>query len=352
MKSLPEIIEVISRSTYVPMAAEVFGDAGVDAIFNVMEMAKSLYRHIEPDRIAGMVVIFKTIPTQGNTSVVLQAGHPADFASLANQTCTDLILEIGSDGRAYRRTLAETPQLENLATNAVVYCYKSGGEEFLAGTKRIPVERIDSSARSQFAIPTFSNLREALQHYERENVRESTCYLFRQAWQDDNRLFFKAKPEAKMRDSLTQFLRNRLGGDHDVWPEQIVDESHPVDIRVQPKFTNNRLMLIEIKWLGFSVANDGHITARHNERRAQEGATQLAQYLDDQRRSAPSHIVQGYYVIVDGRRANLREGTTSISHIDGMHYETADITFDPAPHLTRQDFDLPYRMFASPICCD
>jgi hypothetical protein len=155
-----------------------------------------------------------------------------------------------------------------------------------------------------------------------------------------------------MRNSLTQFLRNRIGGDHDVWPEQVVDESHPVDIRVQSKFTNNRLMLIEIKWLGYSVAQDGHITARHNEPRAQEGATQLAQYLDDQRRSAPGHIVHGYYVIVDGRRANLREGATTISRTDGMHFENRDINFATAPHCTRNDFDPPYRMFASPVCCN
>lgn len=351
MKSLPEIIEEICKTSHVPMAEAVFGTTGIDAIFKIMEMAKSLYKHVEPERITGIVVIFKTVTTQGNTSQLFQAEPSADFAALANQTFTNLILEIGSDGRAYRRTL-DVEHLDILAANAVVYCYKSGNEEFLAGTERKAVARMDYSARSQFSIPTFSNLREALQHYERENIRESTCYLFRQAWQDDKRLFFKAKPEAKMRDSLTQFLRNRLGGDHDVWPEQIVDESHPVDIRVQPKFTNNRLMLIEIKWLGNSVAQDGHVTARHNEPRAQEGATQLAQYLDDQRRSAPSHIVQGYYVIIDGRRANLREGTTFISRKDGMHYETKEITFAPAPHLTRHDFDPPYRMFASPICCD
>jgi hypothetical protein len=155
-----------------------------------------------------------------------------------------------------------------------------------------------------------------------------------------------------MRNSLTQFLRNRSGGEHDVWPEQVVDESHPVDIRVQPKFGNNRLMLIEIKWLGYSVADDGHITARHKEPRAQEGADQLAQYLDDQRRSAPSHVVQGYYVIIDGRRENLQQGAATVARTDGMHYETRELTFQPAQHVQRRDFDPPYRMFAAPVCTD
>jgi hypothetical protein len=351
VKSLPEIIAEFCNTSHVPMAEAVFGKPGIDAIFEIMDTAKLLYKHVEPERIAGTVVIFKTIPAQESIPSTSQSERPADYVSLANLTIIDLALEIGSDGRAYQRTLDVT-QLDTLAANSVIYRSQGGQEEFLAGVERKPVVRMDTAARSQFSIPTFSNLREALQHYASENIRESTCKLFSQAWQDDNRLFFKAKPEAKMRDSLTQFLRNRLGGDHDVWPEQIVDESHPVDIRVQPKFTNNRLMLIEIKWLGYSVADDGHITARHKEPRAQEGATQLAQYLDDQLRTAPSHIVQGYYVIIDGRRENLREGVTSISRSDGLHYETKDITFSIAPHKTRRDFDQPYRMFARPVCCD
>ena len=143
----------------------------------------------------------------------------------------------------------------------MVYRYHGQNEEFLAGAQRKQVRRLDPSSRSQFSVPTFSNLRDALLHYATNNVRESTCYIFRNVWRDANRLFFKAGPESIMRDSLTQFLSNRLGGDHDVWPEQNVNERNPVDIRVQPRFQNNRLMIIEIKWLGDSTADDGHITA-------------------------------------------------------------------------------------------
>ena len=174
---------------------------------------------------------------------------------------------------------------------------------------------------------------------------ESTCYIFHQAWHDANRLFFVAGPESLIRNSLTQFLRNRLGGNHDVWPEQNVNEKNPVDIRVQPRFFSNRLMLIEIKWLGDSVANDGHITATHRDRRAQEGADQLAGYLDKQRRSAPTSVIQGYYVIIDGRRRNLPVRAVpaiTITRADGLHYEVQALSFNPAPHLTRPDFDYAY----------
>lgn len=100
-------------------------------------------------------------------------------------------------------------------------------------------------------------------------------------------------------------------------------------------------MLIEIKWLGDSVATDGHVTARHRDARAQEGANQLTQYLEDQRRFAPSTVIKGFYVIIDARRLNLRDGITTITRSDGMHYESSELSFNPAPHLTRQDFDPP-----------
>ncbi len=164
------------------------------------------------------------------------------------------------------------------------------------------MRRLDPSARSNFSVPTLSNLREALQRYTVENVRESTCHVFEGVWSGNNRIFFVAGPEELMRRSLTQFLRNRFGGDHDVWPEQNVNEKNPVDIRMMPRFTSNRLMLIEIKWLGDSVAPDGHITVHYRDARAQEGADQLAEYLDEQLRSAPSRVVHGYFVIIDGRR--------------------------------------------------
>lgn len=71
-------------------------------------------------------------------------------------------------------------------------------ERFLAKSENKNVLRLDASARSQFSVPTFSNLSEALQHYARENVRESTCYIFKDVWHDANRLFLKAGPESKI----------------------------------------------------------------------------------------------------------------------------------------------------------
>jgi hypothetical protein len=325
------------------MAQEVFGEAGLAAIFDVMKSVKELFRHVEPERVTGRVIVFRRIPGE---SPDIQP-PPASFSALSD-TSVDLIFEVASDGRCYRSSF--TGAIEELAATAVVYHYNNSREEFLAGAQRKPVLQLDLSAPSQFSIPTLSTLREALQLYAVESVRESTCHVFEQTWKDANRIFFIPGPEKLMRRSLTQFLRNRLGGDHDVWPEQNVNEKNPVDIQVAPRFSNNRLMIIEIKWLGDSLTDDGRITVRHRNARAQEGADQLADYLDEQRRFAPSRVTHGYYVIIDGRRAKLRPDTVSLSHEDGLHFENVEIPFAPARHVDRDDFDPPYRMFARPVC--
>jgi len=352
--NIADIILQIVNDSHVPMAHEVFGDPGLDAVFKVMETVKTLYRHIELERINGQIIVFQVVGRDNVRERSHPVGPPVDFAGLANQSLNNLCFEIADDGRPYIRPLGgATP--EELAERAVVYIYERAREEFLAGSRRKLVKRYDTSTLSQFSVPTFSSLRDALQKFSYENVRESTCYIFRQAWHDPNRLFFKAKPESLMRNSLVQFLSNRLGGEYDIWPEQNVNEKNPVDIRVQTRFQVNRLMLVEIKWMGDSVDDNGHVTAKHRDNRAQSGAGQLANYLDEQRRSAPSHVIQGYYVIIDGRRRSLPSNATAemyISRENGFHYETQEIEFDPAPHLTRNDFDPPYRMFARPVCND
>jgi len=348
MIDISACIEEVCEHTHLPVIRAAFGESGTDAAFEIMQVAKTLYRHVELERVKGRIVIFRTIVASGAVPPPAPTAPVIDYGALANDAITDLTIEIASDKQAY--LVAGVPAVEELATSAVVYQWQAGQEEFLAGATRKSVMRLDKAARSQFAVPTLPTLRAALTNYSVENVRESSCYIFREVWHEENRLFFKAKAEAIMRNSLTQFLKNRIGGDHDVWPEQNVDESHPVDIRVKPRLANNRVMLIEIKWLGWSVATGGHITAKHGQPRAQQGAGQLAQYLDDQRQSAPTSVIHGYYVIIDGRRNNLQQGATSINAADGLHFEQRELTFDPPYHTTREDFDPPYRMFARPVC--
>ena len=345
---IQEAISRLCRETHVPRVQAEFGQNGVDAIFQVMKTAQRVYAYIEPERLAGTLIIFQRVNDNGEHSG--RGEEPIELATLANSTVTDIVLETNKEGTLFLRSDLDQDCVNDLAPHAVVYRYSNRTDEFFAGTKQMKVFRLDPSALSQFSLPTFATLREALKNYAVNSVRESTCLILRDIWRDTNRIFLKAKPEAKMRDSLTQFLRNRLGADYDVMPEQNVDEHHPVDIKIWPRLTNSRLMLIEIKWLGDSANEEGRITARHRNFRAQEGADQLADYIEMQIQSTPSRLCHGYYVIIDARRRALVQGMTAITMSDGLHYENHRLQFDPAHHESRIDFDKPYRMFARPIC--
>jgi hypothetical protein len=238
-----------------------------------------------------------------------------------------------------------------LAKAAVVYEYRNREEYFLAGNERKEMIRFDPTAESQFAVPTFFTLREALNAYAEEHVRLSGCPVLSKTWADSSRLFFKPGPEREMRRSLTHFLKSRLGASYEVRPEQPMGESNPVDIKVTYS-PAKRLMIIEIKWLGDSRNEAGGIGVSYRDARAKQGAKQLADYLDRNAAQAPLHVTQGYYVIIDARRRGLRQDSTTISKEDGLFYADKEVVFDPEYHLLRPDFDVPRRMFAEPKYLD
>jgi hypothetical protein len=149
-----------------------------------------------------------------------------------------------------------------------------------------------------------------------------------------------------MRRSLTQFLRNVLRSAN-VQPEQNVDETHPVDIHVSFLMTSQHA-IIEIKWLGKSVAKDGGAGTAYAKGRALEGARQLAEYLDSTHQSSPHFGARGYLVVFDGRRAGLSDAVVDLDAANALHYEHADITYSPDYSASRDDFDPPMRMFLYP----
>lgn len=149
-----------------------------------------------------------------------------------------------------------------------------------------------------------------------------------------------------MRQSLHQFLRDAFP-DAEVRPEQVVDESHPVDIKVTWADTTHRA-IIEIKWVGDSVDEQGHPTTTYRDARARAGAKQLSDYLDGDAETAARLRTRGYLVVFDARRRGLTAGQSTISAADGLHYRDKEFVYDPEYHTTRSDFALPVRMFAEP----
>ncbi len=348
MINILESIAKVCEMSHLSMIEESFGDTGVSALFRVMAVIKDFYAHVDPERIKGHIVVVHPVFANGDAARSLE-NFPISFPNYSNTDIEDLSFEILENGSVCLRTI-NIDDLESLSKSALIYHYHKSQEEFLAGSKRQQVPRLDASSHSQFSVPTFATLREALSNYASENIRESTCYIFNDVWEESNRIFLKNKPEHVMRSSLTQFLRNRMGGDHDVWPEQNVNEKNPVDIRVQARLSNNRLMLIEIKWLGDSITLKGDEITSYRDSRAQEGADQLVGYIDEQKRFAPTRVIQGYYVVIDARRRNVKMSMTEISRANGLYYEDKELKLDLTHHDGRNDFDPPYRMFVRPIC--
>jgi hypothetical protein len=346
MRIDPDALRDVCRAIHAKMAEVVFGTSGVDALFQIMEVLWRVYRHVEPTRLAGPVIVYRVVESSAPTPFVKQATSCSDMNLLIDKMSAGFALEVQASGDILLHGW-EAVNIDELRRVAVVYELRAGQESFLAGDQQKQVIKLDRAAVSQFSVDTFNTLREALRAYAGERIRHSSCPMFDRAWADPNRLFFHAAPEEEMRQSLTEFLKVRLGGEYEVRPEQVMDESHEVDIKVT-QVLGNRLGIIEIKWLGDSKAASGKLTS-HRDDRARKGARQLSDYLDQNKVQAPRHIANGYYVIIDARRRGLREDSMTISKQDALHYENLEIAFDPKFHEFRDDYDPPFRMFAEPL---
>ncbi|MDP9048701.1 MAG: hypothetical protein M3N14_11225 [Bacteroidota bacterium] len=231
----------------------------------------------------------------------------------------------------------------------ILYIYDSNhhSEKVYGKDKIIKLTPIPGSD-SYFAVQTFKELEEALEYYGTKMARNSNCETMKKAWFDDTRIFFKNGPEHMLRDSLTEYLKISLRNT-EARPEQVVDRSHPVDIKITWSLAN-RLALIEIKWLGKSLYDRSkQFTKIYTENRALKGAKQLADYLDANKIQAPLHPTRGYLVIFDARRWNCNTDTISINKKNGLKYENSVINYNPVYHNERTDFSIPYRFFIEPI---
>src|SRR5256885_16763337 len=110
MRTVPEMIVEVVSAMHVSMVEEEFGSVGLDAMYEIMSIIKTIFRHVEPDRVNGKIVIYKKVVDNISTPPPIEPA--ADFVGLANQVIEDLYFEIASNGRAYRRTDIEALQAD------------------------------------------------------------------------------------------------------------------------------------------------------------------------------------------------------------------------------------------------
>ncbi len=343
-----QLLKNIAERLYIPLVTQEHGPEGEVALQKIMEVLHKIYRYIEPEVYKDSIVVFKPLKDDARLIPKKGAITIADPSVLPLTVKGAITIQVLDNGQMLLWN-RKTPDVKKLAKKAVVYLYKNYTEFFLANDIKSAVPKINAAYASMFSIPTFSDLKTALEHYRVKMARYSSCKILSEAWFDDNRIFLKNAQEWVMRNSLTQFLKCHLRGDLEVRPEQIVDESHPVDIKVT-WWSTNRLALIEIKWLGTPKYKAHRIGTPYGDSRANKGAKQLADYLDENNRQAPTHITIGYLVVIDARRAGLKPTTKTIDAIKGLHYKHKEIKFEPEYHEKRSDFATPIRMFVEPNC--
>ncbi len=338
----------IATNLHSVTAREAFGGPGPAALVALISFVTQLYRTIEPSTRSVPLTVF--VRPAGVIAKTLPSEQPKNVISRSNFVVHELeeesIVEVGPNGR-FSIYAPSSFALDELSKEVVMYRYDAQQEVFTIGGQHFEVVNPDSAHASVFAHPTFSSLEEALERFRSNKVRTSSCFILNDIWNDEKRIFLRTKPEWIMRRSLHQYLRD-VFPDAEVRPEQIVDESHPVDIKVTWADTNKRA-LIEIKWLGKSLDDGGNVTATHSDGRARDGAKQLAEYLDSDASAAPGMRTMGYLIVIDARRWGAEPGALEIEPKRAFHYRDRDIAYDPRYDEVRADFAKPVRMFAEPI---
>lgn len=340
-----KLAAIVEKSSYL-WANNAIGAGGQTALHDLFAALRRIFRYVEPSAHEVLFVLMPVAPDgpRGSLGPFVDVTLPV----LAQQVRDGDVLEVLPNGRLRVYHPAKVNP-KTLSHRAVLYEYRQRSEYLWGGGQKNEIDKVDPAYDSLFSVPAFSDLREAIDYYKTRLARRSSCKILDEIWHDKHRVFLKAKPESRMRDSLTQYLKGTLRGDYEVRPEQVVDESHPVDIKVT-WFCANRLALIEIKWMGDCRPHNGHPGTKYRDARAKKGAKQLAEYLDANQVHAPVHVTRGTLVVFDARRARIGRRSRKLDKADGFAYEHREIVYSPAYHKTRKDFEEPIRLFLEPKC--
>lgn len=357
-----ETVSRMTRESYVFHVHQAFGPKGTEALTSLLDGVKQIYGHCPPDQLRHPLTIFSAVEISAVDPVlaekyevkILQDAKEVARHVLDNTFASGCLVEVLKDN-TFCIALATDASLEfdELKATCVIYRYESRKERLLASDFDDVIRRLSPALASNFAEPTFSRLEDALKQYD--NVAADTgCKVLQDIWEgtvSGPRLVLANKPESIMRNSLVQFLQTLLGLKANVRPEQNVDETKPVDIRID-WFGSDASALIEIKWLGRSKAaprsEAGAKYTDYGPSRAQKGAGQLCDYLDRDRHHTRAIRPVGYLVVYDARRAKVKGPSDLLDRKDAFWFERKDIQYNPKYEDIREDFAEPVRFFLRP----
>jgi len=317
----------------------------------IVEFVKNIYRYIEPSHFKGKIIVFSDLSDE----IIFSPEQKEDFydKSILSDHYRTLIFQTKPPStlpliwkNIENNKIDELLEKED---NFIAYVYEDEQEYFIVNNQKIDI--INKFSCPSIFASQYHDLDEALLHYKKNRIKNTSCVLFKNCWGDDKRIYLKNKPEDCMQQSLEKFLADRIRGVY-IKREYNMDASKPVDVRVFWREAN-RAALIELKWLGQSLQSDSSIGTSYSNVRANEGMSQIKEYIDLENSDSSEIITKGYLVVIDCRRKNIKSSkVSSISRVNGFHYagKELEINEDKMYWKTFPNIEKPYRMFAEPIC--
>ncbi|SFH01635.1 hypothetical protein SAMN05518865_13025 [Duganella sp. CF458] len=358
-----ENVKALVSQAYISHAQIAFGERGKDCVVLLLDKLRLIYQRCPPERISTTFTLLVGVVADPFAPLIQEIGKTlhhqntvaevGDFLIKAFASQKNTTVEICADGTFRTMEHNVDPELSTLWNRCVMYQFKKGREQIRSDDHNAYIPKISPVLVSNFAVPTLSGLDAALTRYQ-EIALNSECRILAGIWEgsvDGPRLVMVNKPESQMRDSLIQALQ-LLTHDTSVRPEQNTDETKPVDIRID-WFASGASALIEVKWLGRSTAiprepKKGPTFTDYYPARAQDGANQLADYMDREVRHSNASSPRGYLVVFDARRRNVKGAADKLSKTDATYFENDELLFVPDHSKTREDFAPPRRFFLKP----
>jgi hypothetical protein len=345
---------------YFLQVTRTYGTDGERALVELLNHVKLLFQRCPPEKVQAQLTILRTIYTSPSHPLLAQYGAPSKSSTFVEAgaviaECSrgdHVFIEVKDNGTLFLLTLDADMDLQKLGVDIIAYRYREGIERIGIKDAEFNIPKVALTAKSNFAVPTFDNLDDALNHY-REFATKAQCLILAEVWEegvDGPRLVLKNKPERIMRNSLYQSLRQVLR-DADVRREHNTDDTKPVDIRIE-WFASSSSALIEVKWLGRSMAAAKSTGPKrytdYGPSRAQQGASQLADYLEREITSSTLSTPKGYLVVFDARRRGVKGPSDRLSADNAMYFATKEVAYDPNYSALRNDFATPIRYFMNP----
>jgi len=346
-----KLVENIRRENYLVEIFQITKDIKyVNKTRDIVTFVKDVYRNIEPSHFDGQLIVFYNFSLNINFNPDTREEF-YDKGILGNNQ-NNIVFQLREEALPYYWSDIDEDDIKYLLSaskNFIAYVYKDKKESFIVNGKRINIPN-SYSCPSIFALQ-YHYLNESLLDYKNERVKNVSCEHFKKCWDDEKWIYLKNKPEGCMQISLSEFLKSRIRGVN-INREFNLGASKPVDIRVFWREAN-RAALIELKWLGHSLKDDGTLGTSYSNIRANDGMGQIKEYIDLNNRDNPTTITKGYLVVIDARRRNISKNKVStISREDGFYYKNKELEIDINKQYWKSypNIEKPIRMFVEPIC--